>query len=200
MNSILKRALDIIGALVLLIVLSPILLIGMFAIRISMGSPMIFRHTRSGRNKQPFSLIKLRTMVNDPHNRLSDKERITPLGEAIRKYSIDEIPQLLNVLKGEMSLVGPRPLLLEYDNHYSEQQNKRFLVKPGITGWAQVNGRNELSWEEKLNLDIYYVENWSLWLDLLILFKTVRVVLGSTGFRLSGEEHKFNEKVEQRNR
>lgn len=199
-NSSLKRVLDITGVIVLLFVLSPVLFVSSLLIYLRMGRPVIFRHLRSGLNKQPFSLIKLRSMVNDPDNKLSDKERITPLGTAIRKFSIDEIPQLINVLKGEMSLVGPRPLLPEYDSLYSDFQNKRFFAKPGITGWAQVNGRNQLSWDEKLKLDVFYVENWSIWLDIRILFKTVWVVLGSVGFKLSGEDHKFGEKTEVRNR
>lgn len=196
----LKRFLDIIGAIVALLLLGSFLLIGMVAIYLQMGRPLFFIQQRPGRNKKRFRMIKLRSMLLDPESKLSDEERITPLGQVIRKYSIDEIPQLLNVLKGDMSLVGPRPLLLEYDDLYSDLQNRRFEVKPGITGWAQVNGRNELSWEKKLELDVEYVKSVNLWMDIRILVKTFWVVLGSVGFRLSGEDEKFGAHKKKRDR
>lgn len=191
MYLIIKRSLDILGALSAALIFSPILLASIIAVYLQMGTPIFFSHTRSGKNKKPFCVLKLRSMIYDPSNTLSDKERITSLGSFLRKYSIDELPQLWNVLKGDMSLVGPRPLLPEYDDKYSKDQNRRFEVQPGITGWAQINGRNELTWEEKLSLDTEYVETRSIWLDIRILFATVWVVLASSGFRPAGEDKKF---------
>ena len=150
-------------------------------------------HERSGKNGVPFCMIKLRTMLNDPDGNMSDSERVTSAGLFLRKFSIDELPQLLNVLLGSMSLVGPRPLLPEYDARYSAEQSRRLLVKPGLTGLAQVTGRNELSWEDKLALDVQYVDTQSFWLDIKLLLKTPLVVLTASGFRRSGEATKFND-------
>jgi len=141
----------------------------------------------------PFRMVKLRTMLTAPDGKMTDSERITRAGLLLRKFSIDELPQLLNVLAGSMSLVGPRPLLREYDAHYSTEQSRRLLVKPGLTGLAQVTGRNNLSWDEKLALDVQYVDTQSFWLDMKILMKTPGVVLTARDFKRSGEATKFNE-------
>jgi lipopolysaccharide/colanic/teichoic acid biosynthesis glycosyltransferase len=188
-----KRIFDIVLALVAIALLLPILLAGMLAVFTTMGRPIIYSHVRSGKNKARFTVFKLRSMVDDPTGRRSDAERITRLGHVIRRFSIDELPQLFNVLKGDMSLVGPRPLLVEYDEKYSETQNRRFEVRPGITGLAQVSGRNTIGWNEKLNLDVEYVERASFILDTQILIRTIGVVLRSAGFRPSGEDTKFGE-------
>ncbi|WP_435230940.1 sugar transferase [Pseudopelagicola sp. nBUS_20] len=187
-----KRILDICVALVLLIVSLPITFSAALLIVFNMGRPIWFCQTRPGQNKTQFIIIKFRTMNAKRKSTELDEERITLIGKLIRKFSVDELPQLINVLKGDMSLVGPRPLLTEYNDLFSDQQLKRFVVKPGITGWAQVNGRNQLSWEEKLQLDVFYVNNISLALDVKILLKTIWVVLGSVGFKPSGEEEKFS--------
>ncbi len=165
----------------------------MAAVYLYMGRPVVFAHLRSGKEKRPFQVYKLRSMIDDPTGRLTDSERITTLGHMIRKFSIDELPQLINVLKGDMSLVGPRPLLPEYDDVYDATQNRRFEVRPGITGLAQVNGRNAISWEQKLNFDVEYVEKVGFLMDAFILLRTIGVVLRSAGFRPSGEDTKFGE-------
>lgn len=188
-----KRMTDIIVATLALIILSPVLLIGCLVVLVTMGWPVIFMHERSGRNGVPFRMVKLRTMLTDPDSKMTDSERITPAGLLLRKFSIDELPQLLNVLAGSMSLVGPRPLLREYDAHYSAEQSRRLLVKPGLTGLAQVTGRNNLSWDEKLALDVQYVDTQSFWLDMKILMKTPGVVLTARDFKRAGEATKFNE-------
>ena len=188
-----KRLFDLVGAAILLILLSPVLLLGFVLVLVSMGRPVLFLHTRSGKGGKPFSIIKLRTMLDDRTGQMTDTERVTRSGLFLRKFSIDEIPQLLNVLHGSMSIVGPRPLLREYDNRYSAEQARRLLVKPGITGLAQVEGRNELTWDEKLTLDVRYVESQSFWMDARIILKTPLVVLSSSGFRRSGEATKFGE-------
>lgn len=188
-----KRTIDIVLAFFMLVLFSPLLLGGMAAVYLCMGRPVIFCHWRSGLEKRPFKVYKLRSMMNDPSGTLSDSERITTLGHTIRKFSIDELPQLWNVLKGDMSLVGPRPLLPEYDEKYDATQNRRFEVRPGITGLAQVTGRNAIGWEQKLKLDVEYVEKIGFVMDMSILLRTVGVVLRSTGFRSSGEDKKFGE-------
>ena len=188
-----KRMTDIIVATLALIILSPVLLIGCLVVLVTMGWPVIFMHERSGRNGLPFSMVKLRTMLTDPDGKMTDSERITRTGLLLRKFSIDELPQLLNVLAGSMSLVGPRPLLREYDAHYSAEQSRRLLVKPGLTGLAQVTGRNNLSWDEKLALDVQYVDTQSFCLDMKILMKTPGVVLTARDFKRSGEAKKFSE-------
>lgn len=193
MSGAVKRLMDVIVAALMLIILSPVLLMGCLAILFSMGRPVFFIHERSGKNGTLFHMIKLRTMLEDPCGQLTDSERVTGTGLLLRKFSIDELPQLFNVLDGSMSLVGPRPLLREYDAHYSAEQSRRLLVKPGLTGLAQVTGRNELSWEDKLALDVQYVDTQSFWLDIKLLLKTPLVVLTASGFRRSGEATKFND-------
>ena len=156
-----------------------------------MGQPALFRQTRPGRHGRPFEMIKFRTMLdaNDANgNPLPDAERVTQFGRFLRSTSLDELPELWNVLKGDMSLVGPRPLLMEYLPVYSPEQARRHDVRPGITGWAQVNGRNAISWEEKFALDLWYVENRTIWVDLKILFKTVIKVFKREGIAAAGEE------------
>jgi lipopolysaccharide/colanic/teichoic acid biosynthesis glycosyltransferase len=154
-----------------------------------MGFPVLFRQTRPGLNGQPFEVIKFRTMRNamGPNGRpLSDSERLTPLGRTLRRSSLDEIPQLWNVLRGDMSLVGPRPLLMEYLERYTPEQMRRHDVKPGITGLAQVSGRNTVPWEQKFELDVWYADNWSLWLDLKIIARTILKVLRAEGVSAKG--------------
>ena len=187
-----KRVVDFLASATLIIVLSPVLLIVSLLILKDMGAPVLFTHTRSGKSKRGFKIYKFRTM-RDGSEGESDEERITALGNKLRRWSLDELPQLINVIKGDMSLVGPRPLLPEYDSHYSEEQNKRFLVKPGVTGLAQVEGRNDLQWNEKFELDVKYVNNLSALNDFKILVQTVFVVFGAKGFRKSGEEKKFSD-------
>jgi len=189
-KSFFKRPLDIIGSLVLLcICLIPIIIISILTY-ISLGSPIFFKQKRSGENKNQFKIIKFRTMRNyvDGDN---DSMRLTPLGSTLRKYSLDEMPQLINVLIGEMSLVGPRPLLPKFNDHYSKEQEKRFLVKPGMTGLAQIRGRNFLSWDDRFKADIQYIDNITFTNDIKILFKTIIVVLGSKNFIQGDLEDKF---------
>lgn len=185
-----KRSIDIIVSVILLMMLSPLLLVLIFMINIKLGSPIFFKQKRPGLKEKSFNLLKFRTMTNvkdDDGNLLSDELRLTNFGKMLRSTSMDELPSLINVLKGDMSLVGPRPLLVEYLPLYSMTQRKRHLVRPGITGWAQVNGRNQLSWEEKFELDVWYVENESLKLDIIVLFKTVKKVILKDG--ISAKEH-----------
>ncbi|MDB4468556.1 sugar transferase [bacterium] len=177
---ILKRVFDILISLFILTLAFPLLLFAVIAIRTTMGSPVFFRQTRPGKNRRPFSIVKLRTMhdrVDVANVSLSDDKRLTSLGKFLRATSIDELPELWNVLRGEMSLVGPRPLLMDYLPLYNERQNLRHTVRPGITGWAQINGRNAISWEEKLEFDAWYTENQSQWLDLKIIWRTIWKVL-----------------------
>jgi len=177
---ILKRSFDIFISSIILALTAPLLILAMIAIRITMGSPVFFRQTRPGKNKRPFSIVKLRTMhdrVNLAGTPIPDAQRLTSLGKFLRATSIDELPELWNVLRGEMSLVGPRPLLMEYLPLYNDRQDLRHTVKPGITGWAQINGRNAISWEERLELDAWYIENQSQWLDLKIIWHTIWKVL-----------------------
>jgi sugar transferase EpsL len=179
-----KRLFDLGSSLILLILLSPLIFFTAFFVKVKLGSPVIFKQMRPGLNEKPFYLYKFRTMTDekDRHgNRLSDQDRLTPAGQLLRKYSLDELPQLINVLKGDLSLVGPRPLLIEYLPLYTEEQAKRHLVKPGITGWAQINGRNSLSWEEKFKMDLWYVENHNVILDMKILLMTIIKVIKSEG-------------------
>jgi len=177
---ILKPSIDFFGALILLVVISPILVITSVLIYIKMGKPIFFRQQRPGLNEKIFSIYKFRTMTNDSDkygNLLPDNQRLKGLGAKIRSLSIDELPQLFNVLKGEMSFVGPRPLLVEYLSLYNEEQKKRHYVKPGISGWAQVNGRNTISWKQKFEYDIWYVNNQSFFLDIKILWMTLLKVV-----------------------
>ena len=192
-QGVLKRLTDIVLAALLLITLSPVLMIGCLTVLATMGRPVIFMHERSGKNGVPFRIIKLRTMLDDPDGKMTDSERVTRSGLLLRKYSVDELPQLFNVLGGSMSLVGPRPLLREYDALYSAEQLRRLLAKPGLTGLAQVIGRNDLSWDDKLALDVQYIDRQSFWLDIKILLKTPLVVVTASGFRRSGEATKFSE-------
>ncbi|MET0105809.1 MAG: sugar transferase [Sedimenticola sp.] len=187
-----KRTIDFVVSVILIVILSPVLLIVALLIYRDMGAPIFFTQIRSGKSKQGFRIYKFRTM-RDGAEGDSDKDRITRLGNTLRRWSLDELPQLFNVVKGDMSLVGPRPLLPEYDAHYSDEQNKRFLVNPGVTGLAQVEGRNDLQWNEKFALDIAYVNSLSALNDIKILVRTVYVVFGAKGFRKSGEEKKFSD-------
>jgi len=185
-----KRAIDVAIAGAALVATAPILGAAAIATRIASGSPVFFRQERPGRDAKPFRVIKFRTM-NDARNArgdlLPDADRLTKVGAFLRATSIDELPQLVNVLRGEMSLVGPRPLLMQYLPRYSKEQARRHEVLPGITGWTQINGRNGLSWEEKFALDVWYVEHWSPWLDIKILAKTIGSVLRREG--ISSEGH-----------
>ncbi len=190
-----KRAFDVVGATVGLVVLAPFFFFAYVGVLCSMGSPALFRQFRAGKGGKPFRLFKFRTMSNarDLSGKpLEDGQRLTSFGKFLRRTSLDEIPQLWNVLRGEMSLVGPRPLLLEYVPLYSDEQRKRLWMLPGITGWAQVNGRNALSWEEKFRLDVWYVEHWSFLMDCRILGKTVLNILRPSG--ISQEGHATMEK------
>jgi len=185
----LKRATDFFMALFGLLVLFPLLLLLALLIRIHLGRPVLFRQLRPGLNGKPFKMIKFRTMRDavDPNgDLLPDSERMTRIGLLLRSTSLDELPELWNVLKGEMSLVGPRPLLMDYLPLYNPRQAMRHNVRPGITGWAQVNGRNAISWEEKFELDCWYVENRSLWLDIKILWMTVEGVFHRSGISQEG--------------
>ena len=189
MQQRIKRGLEFIIALIGVILASPILLIIAILVRIKLGSPIFFRQARVGLNGEIFEMVKFRTMkdaYDAEGNLLPDEERLTAFGSFLRKSSLDELPELWNVLKGDMSLVGPRPLLVEYLPLYSEEQMKRHNVRPGITGYAQVNGRNNISWTKKFELDVYYVENFSLWLDIKILFQTFAKVLGQADINQEG--------------
>ena len=190
MKNIIKRTFDIFVSASLLIVLSPVILFLSFRINKHLGSPIIFKQRRPGLNNRIFNMIKFRSMrdaVDIKGNPLPDSERLTPFGQKLRNSSLDELPGLWNVLKGDMSLVGPRPLLVEYLPLYTTEQARRHNVKPGITGWAQVNGRNALSWENKFELDIWYVEHQTLWLDIKILFLTVKKVFSQADINADGE-------------
>ncbi len=189
LHLIAKTALDKVLGGVALMAAAPVMAASAVAIRLTMGSPVLFRHRRAGRGGTTFEVFKFRTMLDarDEHGQLRpDAERLTRLGEFMRSSSIDELPQLWNVLRGEMSLVGPRPLPVEYVERYSSEQARRHDVIGGITGWAQVNGRNAPSWDEKLAFDTWYVDNWSLWLDLKILARTVVRVLQQSGISQQG--------------
>lgn len=178
-----KRIFDLIGSTLLLILFSPILLATAILVRLKLGGPILFKQQRPGLNGEPFIMLKFRTMKTGDG---PDEERMTRLGSILRSTSLDELPELLNVLKGEMSLVGPRPLLMKYLPLYSETQNRRHEVRPGITGWAQVNGRNALGWDERFALDVWYVDHQSFWLDLKILWMTLRKVVKRDGVSASG--------------
>ena len=186
----LKRAFDIAASTSALVVLSPVLAITAYKVKKELGSPVLFRQTRPGLHGKPFEMIKFRTMkdaTDKAGNALPDSERLTEFGKKLRASSLDELPELWNVFKGDMSLVGPRPLLMEYLPLYSAEQAKRHNVRPGVTGYAQVNGRNSLSWEDKFKLDTWYVEHQSLWLDMKILLKTVKKVIIKDGISAEGE-------------
>jgi sugar transferase EpsL len=179
-----KRALDFAVTLVALVLLSPLLVIIAALVRIRLGSPVLFKQVRPGLHAKPFTMFKFRTMLeanDDDGNQLPDGQRLTKFGKLLRSTSLDELPELWNIVCGHMSLVGPRPLLVQYVDRYTQQQSRRHEVRPGLTGWAQVNGRNALSWEQKFELDVWYVDNFSLRRDVLILAMTVRSVIGRKG-------------------
>jgi lipopolysaccharide/colanic/teichoic acid biosynthesis glycosyltransferase len=185
-----KRAIDVLGATAGLAIMSPILLLVALAVRWSLGAPLLFRQVRAGLHGHPFELLKFRTMTDerDSSGELRpDAERLTRFGLWLRSTSLDEFPQFINILCGDMSLVGPRPLLLDYLPHYSAEQARRHEVRPGVTSWANVHGRNAMSWERRLALDVWYVDHWSLRLDLKILLMTVVTVLKREG--ISASDH-----------
>lgn len=184
-----KRLMDIVIALTALALLSPVIVVIWVLVRMKLGTPVLFRHRRPGLNGVPFEMIKFRTMTQArgaDGELLSDAERLTPFGRWLRSTSLDELPELINVLKGEMSLVGPRPLLMAYVPLYTPDQARRHLVRPGVTGWAQVNGRNAITWEEKFSLDTYYVDHQSIEFDLKILVLTALKVLRRDGISSEG--------------
>lgn len=185
-----KRLIDITASSAALIVLSPVYIAVAYQVKKELGSPVLFRQTRPGMHGKPFEMIKFRSMRDATDNKgniLPDSERLTPFGQALRNTSLDELPELWNVLKGDMSLVGPRPLLMEYLPLYSDEQNRRHKLRPGITGLAQVNGRNAIGWDKKFELDTWYVDNQSIWLDIKILVKTVKKVLVKEDINADGE-------------
>lgn len=185
-----KRFFDIIASAIGLLVLAPAIFFIFFLIRLKLGSPALFRQVRAGKDEKPFEMIKFRTMrdaVDKDGSPLPDLERMAPFGNVLRNYSLDELPELWNVLKGDMSLVGPRPLLMEYLPLYSFEQGRRHNVRPGITGWAQVNGRNAISWEEKFKYDVWYIENQSFWVDMKIIWMTIKKVIAHEGISADGE-------------
>lgn len=184
-----KRLMDLCLTCLALILLSPLLLLIALLVRIGLGSPVLFKQQRPGYLGRPFFIYKFRTMTDERDaqgNLLPDAKRLTRLGRFLRSTSLDELPELFNVLRGEMSLVGPRPLLMQYLERYSPEQARRHEVLPGITGWAQINGRNALSWEDKFRLDVWYVDHWSFWLDIKILFLTLIKVLRREGISQAG--------------
>lgn len=184
-----KRTFDLVASCSGLLLFSPILLLLMLLVRINLGAPVFFKHQRPGRGGKSFTLYKFRSMTNRTGvdgRLLPDSERLTPFGQFLRSSSLDELPELINVIKGDMSLVGPRPLLMEYLGRYSPEQARRHEVRPGVTGWAQVNGRNALSWDKKFELDVWYVDNYSFWLDLKILWMTLIKVVRREGISAEG--------------
>ncbi|MEZ7517157.1 sugar transferase [Psychrobacter sp. Arc9] len=185
-----KRLFDIVGATTALVVLSPVYAATAYKVSKNLGAPVLFRQIRPGLYGKPFEMIKFRSMKDDidaDGNPLEDGARLTSFGKALRNTSLDELPELWNVIKGDMSLVGPRPLLMEYLPLYNDEQARRHNVRPGITGYAQVNGRNAIGWDERFALDTWYVDNQSLWLDIKILFKTVKKVIVKDGISAEGE-------------
>jgi len=186
----LKRAFDFIASLLALALLSPLLGLIALTVRLTLGSPVLFRQRRPGLHGEPFTIYKFRTMTDARDaqgNLLPDAERLTPFGRFLRRTSLDELPELFNVLKGDMSLVGPRPLLMQYLDRYTPEQRRRHEVQPGITGWAQVNGRNAITWEQKFALDVWYVDHWSLWLDLKIIVLTAWKIFTREGISQPGQ-------------
>jgi sugar transferase EpsL len=185
-----KRLMDVTLTLLGLAILVPMMLVLILLVRVNLGAPILFRQTRPGLHGKPFAMYKFRTMTNERDaegDLLPDAQRLTRFGRFLRSTSLDELPELINVLKGEMSLVGPRPLLMEYLPLYTAEQARRHEVRPGITGWAQVNGRNAISWEEKFKLDVWYVDNRSLWLDIRILWMTFQKVFKREGISQAGQ-------------
>lgn len=185
----LKRSFDVLGAASALVLLSPLIAVVALLVRVRLGSPVIFRQVRPGIQARPFTMFKFRSMADAYDGRgrlLPDAERLTPFGRWLRRTSLDELPELVNVLRGDMSLVGPRPLIMEYVERYTPDQSRRLDVRPGVTGLAQVSGRNALSWEERFELDVEYVDRWSLWLDVTILARTIATVLRRDGISADG--------------
>ena len=185
-----KRLFDLAIAIPSVIILSPILVLIGFLVRIKIGSPVLFRQVRPGKEGKPFTIYKFRTMTDEldkDGNLLPDGKRLTGLGRFLRKTSMDELPELFNVIKGDMSIVGPRPLLMQYLDRYTPEQARRHEVKPGITGWAQVNGRNAITWEYKFEHDVWYVDNWSIWLDVKIITFTVWKIIKREGINQPGQ-------------
>ena len=185
-----KRLLDLFLTIPGLIFLLPVLMVTAFLVRVKLGRPVLFKQLRPGLHGKPFTILKFRTMTDerDIHGQLlPDAQRLTRFGKFLRKASLDELPELINVLRGDMSLVGPRPLLMQYLDRYTPEQARRHEVKPGITGWAQVNGRNAITWEEKFKLDVWYVDNWSLWLDIKIIAMTIWKILKREGISQPGQ-------------
>ena len=185
----LKRLIDIVGSIIGIVLLSPVYIIVGILVYLKLGSPVLFTQMRPGKNEKVFKMMKFRSMLDSTNKWgevLPDEDRLTSFGKKLRSTSLDELPELFNVLKGDMSLVGPRPLLVEYLELYSEEQRKRHNMRPGITGWAQVNGRNSISWDEKLRLDVEYVENFNIFLDFKILFMTVFKVFKKEGITQEG--------------
>lgn len=198
-----KRAFDVLMATAGILFLSPVLILLAVLIRINLGAPVLFRQTRPGLQGRPFNLYKFRTMTYDRDssgNLLTDGQRLTKLGRFLRSTSLDELPQFFNVLKGEMSIVGPRPLYMKYLSYYTEHEQKRHTVRPGITGWAQIHGRNHLPWDDRLALDVWYAENHTLRLDLEILAKTFWQVLRKDGVAPNTDEVEPDMDQERRNR
>ena len=193
---------DRLVAIISLTFLSPLLAILALMVRLKLGSPILFKQQRPGLNDRPFNILKFRTMTDERDsqgNLLPDADRLPAFGAWLRSTSVDELPELINIAKGEMSFVGPRPLLMQYLPRYSPEQKRRHEMKPGLTGWAQINGRNAISWEEKFELDVWYIDNWSLWLDLKIIFSTVVKVLKREGISEQGnvtmKQFMGNEKI-----
>ena len=185
----LKRLIDIVGSLIGLALSSPIIIVISIVIYFTMGRPIFFKQVRPGLKGKPFVIYKFRTMLDlrdEKRNLLPDEKRLTTIGKFLRSTTLDELPEFWNVLKGDMSLVGPRPLLMEYLDRYTPEQARRHNVKPGMTGWAQINGRNAISWEEKFKLDVWYVDNWNILLDLKIIFLTILKVLKREGISAEG--------------
>ena len=185
-----KRILDLALSIPAFFLLSFLMSIIALLVRFKIGSPVLFKQVRPGLHGKPFTIYKFRTMTDardEGGNLLPDSERLTRLGRFLRKTSMDELPEFFNVIKGDMSIVGPRPLLMQYLDRYTPEQARRHEVKPGITGWAQVNGRNAISWEDKFKLDVWYVDNWSLWLDMKIILMTVRKILKREGINQPGQ-------------
>ena len=187
---VIKRLLDILFSLLVLVLFSPILILISLLVLITLGTPILFRQKRPGYKSKIFEIFKFRTMrsgLDQDGNPLPDEQRITSLGKALRSISLDELPEVINILRGEMSWVGPRPLLVEYLDRYNTEQIRRHDVLPGLTGWAQIHGRNVLTWEDKFTLDVWYVDNWSLWLDIKIIAMTIWKILKREGISHPGQ-------------
>jgi sugar transferase EpsL len=189
MRHFIKRLFDIISSAAGLIAISPLLVVLALLVRLKLGAPILFRQQRPGLGGEAFVIYKFRTMTDQRDasgNLLPDEQRLPAFGRFLRSTSFDELPEVLNVLKGDMSIVGPRPLMMKYLSRYSPEQTRRHEVKPGITGWAQVNGRNAISWEDKFKLDVWYVDNWTFWLDMKIILRSVLMVIAKEGITQQG--------------